>query len=71
MATDLVLNETLLATACALSGFGTKEETVDAALSEFIQRRQAPEIIELFGTVDYDPTYDYKQLRQHNAEASR
>jgi len=64
MAIDLALDETLLATAFALSGFGTKEETVDAALSEFIQRRRAPELIELFDTVDYDPSYDYKQLRQ-------
>jgi len=71
MAIDLAFDETLLATAFALSGLRTEQETVDAALCEFIQRRRAPEVIELFGTVDYDPSYDYKQLRQRNAEAPR
>lgn len=69
--TQFISRGCLLATAFALSGLSTKRETVDAALSEFIQRRRAPELIELFGTADYDPSYDYKQLRQRNGEAYR
>jgi len=70
MATNLALDETLLMTAVALSGLKTKRETVNAALSEYIQRHRIPEILELFGTVDIDPSYDYKQLRQRNDETT-
>ena len=35
-----------------------------AALAEYVQRRQQQSVIKLFGTIDYDPRYDYKALRQ-------
>jgi len=40
-----------------------KKETIYTALREFINRRKQLEIIDLFGKLDPDPDYDYKQGR--------
>jgi hypothetical protein len=37
---------------------------VEAALREYVQRRKQMKILELFGTIDFDEDYDYKQQRQ-------
>jgi hypothetical protein len=37
---------------------------VNEALAESIQRREQQEILSLFGTIDYDPAYDYKRERR-------
>jgi len=37
---------------------------VTAALQEYISRRKQMEILKLAGTIDYDPAYDYKKIRQ-------
>mgnify|MGYP000228346847 CR=1 FL=1 len=66
MATNLAIDEVLLSLAQKVGGLKTKKETVNAALKEFIQRRNQEEIIKLFGTIDYDPRYDYKQLRKRS-----
>jgi len=42
----------------------TERDVVEVALREYIQRRKQLKILELFGTIDYDPDYDYKQQRQ-------
>lgn len=31
---------------------------------EAVQRRKQMEILELFGTIDFDPKYDYKKQRR-------
>ncbi len=41
----------------------TDEEAVTAALDEYVKRLGRLKILELFGTIDYDPDYDYKALR--------
>jgi hypothetical protein len=46
-----------------LGGSRTKREAVNKALAEFVQRREQQRILEMFGTVDYDPEYDYKLQR--------
>jgi hypothetical protein len=63
MATNLAINESLLETARTIGRLKTKKETVNLALEEFINRRKITEVISLFNTIDYDETYDYKQLR--------
>lgn len=63
MATNLAIDEKLLLDALHISGFKTKKETVNQALKEFIQRRKQEEIIDLFGTIQFDDDYDYKKLR--------
>lgn len=40
------------------------EETRPVVLLEEIQRRGQVKILELFGTIDFDPTYGYKQNRR-------
>lgn len=64
MATNLDIDPQLIEEAQRLSDYGTKKATVTAALEEFIQRRKQMKIIESFGTIDFDPTYDYKKMRQ-------
>lgn len=63
MATNLAINEQLLDTAYKIGGYRTKKETVNTALEEFIKRRKGEDLIGLFGTIEYDPSYDYKKIR--------
>lgn len=63
MATNLSIDETLLTEAKKLGHFRTKRDTVNSALEEFIQRRKQVEILQLFNTIEYDKSYDYKKLR--------
>jgi hypothetical protein len=37
---------------------------VTQALEEYVQRRKQARILNLFGKVDFDPKYDYKQQRR-------
>ncbi len=37
--------------------------TVAEALQEYAQRRKQRRVLKLFGTIDYDPDYDYKAQR--------
>lgn len=64
MATNIELNEKLLSKAMSLGGIRTKKEAVNEALTEYVQRREQLKIIELFGTVEYDKSFDYKKQRK-------
>ena len=64
MATNLAIDQELLAEALAIGKLKTKKATVNEALREFVQRRKQLEILDLFGTIDFDPDYDYKAERQ-------
>jgi len=64
MATNLAIDDELLAEAQEIGGFRTKKETVNEALREYILRRKQAKIIELFGTIDFDSSYDYKKQRR-------
>jgi len=66
MATNLAIDDALLSLAQKVGGLKTKKETVNIALKEFIQRRKQEEVIKLFGTIEFDPAYDYKQLRNRS-----
>lgn len=50
--------------ALQIGGHWTKKATVTEALEEDIQHRRQQEILELFGTIEYVPGYDYKKQRQ-------
>jgi Arc/MetJ family transcription regulator len=63
MATNLSIDDKLLEEALSISGLKTKKDTVNQALSEFVNRRKQLEIIELFGSLDPDDDYDYKKGR--------
>jgi len=64
MATNLDLDPSLVEEAVAVGGRRTKKEAVTEALQEYIARRRQSQVTSLFGTVDYDPTYDYKKQRR-------
>jgi hypothetical protein len=57
------LNE-LIKTAKEVGGHETKKAAVTAALEEYVRRRKQQEAIRAFGTVDFDPDYDYKAERK-------
>jgi hypothetical protein len=63
MATNLAIDPDLLERALAVSGEKTKKAAVTRALQEFIARRQQKRLLELFGSLEWDPAYDYKSER--------
>lgn len=63
MATNLAIDDRLLTKALEVGGYKSKKDTVNAALDEFIKRRKARELIDIFGTIEYDASYDYKKMR--------
>jgi len=63
MPTNLALDDALINEARQIGGHKSKKEAVTAALKEYIQRHKQAEIIQLFGKIDFDPTYDYKKER--------
>jgi len=63
MATNLAIDDRLLTKALEVGGYKSKKDTVNAALDEFIKRRKAKELIDIFGTIEYDASYDYKKMR--------
>jgi Arc/MetJ family transcription regulator len=63
MATNLAIDDALIVEAQTIGGAATKKAAVTEALQEYIQRRKQIQIVALFGTVEYDPEYDYKRVR--------
>ncbi len=64
MATNLGIDDKLLVKALQISGSKTKKDTVNLALLEFIQRREKEKVIDLFNTINYDESYNYKDERR-------
>lgn len=64
MATNLSIDSGLLNEALLISGLSTKKDTVNQALTEFVQRRRQREITTLFGQLPQDANYDYKKGRK-------
>ena len=63
MATNVHLDDDLIAEAQRLGKHPSKRATIEDALREYVQRRKQLEIIQLFGTIDYDDSYNYKSAR--------
>lgn len=65
MATDLTINEKLLAEVQKLSGKRTKMSAVNSVLREYVERRRRQlQALEMCGKFDWDPDYDYKRERR-------
>ena len=62
MATNLAIDDELLARALEVGGEKSKKATVNRALHEFVARREQRRILELFGTLDWDSDFD--QMRE-------
>ncbi|OQX23237.1 MAG: DUF2191 domain-containing protein [Desulfobacteraceae bacterium IS3] len=63
MTTHLAIDDNLIERVLSVAVQKTKEAAVTEALEEYICRRQQVKIIDLFGTIDFDPEYDYKIQR--------
>ena len=63
MASNLAINAELLKKLLGISGLKTKKDILHFALREFVDHRKEPEIINIFGTTDPDPGYNYKKGR--------
>jgi len=63
MPTNLAIDDRLIEEARKLGRHRTKKDAVTAALDEYIQRRKQQDILPLFGTIDYDRSYNYKKER--------
>jgi len=64
MASNLAIDDKLLNEALRLGGHRTKKATVTAALQEYVQRRRQIRATDLFGKIDFDPSYEYKKHRK-------
>jgi Arc/MetJ family transcription regulator len=64
MATNLAIEDALIEEALKIGGHRTKKAAVTEALKEYIQRRKQLQLLDLFGKVEFDPEYDYKQQRR-------
>jgi hypothetical protein len=64
MATNLAIDDRLIDEARRVGNHKTKKEAVTAALDEYIRWRKQLRILDHFGTIDFDPEFDYKKMRQ-------
>ncbi len=64
MPTNLAIDDSLLQEAKDISKHKTKKAVVTEALQEYIQRRKQFQITKLFGSINYDESYDYKGQRK-------
>jgi len=63
MATNLAIDDQLLVTAQRVGGHKTKRATVMEALKEYILRRKQARAVRAFGTIEFDPAFNYKAQR--------
>ena len=66
MATNLAIDPELLEEAHRVGKKKTKKATVTEALEEYVRRRKQKGILELFGAIEYDDNYDYKEQRKRD-----
>jgi Arc/MetJ family transcription regulator len=64
MPTNLKLDDKLIEATVKLGKFKSKQEAVNTALAEYVQRRQRLRILELAQQIAFDPKWDYKKLRR-------
>ncbi|MGD0412856.1 MAG: type II toxin-antitoxin system VapB family antitoxin [Verrucomicrobiota bacterium] len=63
MLTRLKLDDKMVEEAVKLGNFKTKEQALNAALTEFVQRHNRLRILELAGKINFDPGWDHKKMR--------
>lgn len=64
MATNLQLDDRLIERAVKLGNHKTKRAAVTQALIEYVEHLEQQKLLALFGKVEYDPGYDYKEQRK-------
>ncbi|MAT97981.1 MAG: DUF2191 domain-containing protein [Anaerolineaceae bacterium] len=61
--TTVIIDDELIREVQRVGQHQTEQEAVDEALHEYIARRKQLQILELFGTIEYEKEYDYKAQR--------
>ena len=64
MATNLALDDKLIESARRAGNHKTKKEAVTAALADYVRRHKQQNVLAAFGTVEFDPAFDYKTERR-------
>ncbi len=64
--TTLTIDDSLIQEAQIIGNQPSKQAVVAEALREYIARRKQLQIVELFGTIEYEADYDYKEQRQRS-----
>lgn len=64
MPTNLALDDSLIDRAVKAGGHKTKREAVTTALEEYLKMLGRKKFLELEGTIDFDPDWDYKATRK-------
>ena len=63
MATNLAIDDDLIKEAVKLSDYKTKKAAVTEALEEYVNRKKQLKLKEVFNTIVYEKSYDYKKQR--------
>ena len=71
MATNLALDDKLISEAVKAGQHKTKKEAVTAALQEYLKLKRRLGLLDLVGTIEYRPDYDYKALRRKDSGRPR
>ncbi|GJQ58806.1 MAG: type II toxin-antitoxin system VapB family antitoxin [Candidatus Scalindua sp. AMX11] len=64
MATNLDIDDKLIIKAQKIGHHKTKKETVTTALKEYIAHKKQLEVLDLFGSIEFDKNFDYKKARK-------
>ena len=64
MLNNIKIDESLLQEALEFGDQLTVNLAIESALREYIKRHKHLKMLDLFGTIDYEEDYDYKQQRQ-------
>ncbi|UYM18550.1 type II toxin-antitoxin system VapB family antitoxin [Endozoicomonas euniceicola] len=64
MSDNLAIDDDLISQVQKLGGYKTKQTAVNKALVEYVRHRQQLELLETFGTIDYDLSESNKKSRR-------
>ncbi|MEM7394543.1 MAG: type II toxin-antitoxin system VapB family antitoxin [Verrucomicrobiota bacterium] len=63
MPTNLQIDDQLIVKAVHLGKHKTKKDAINQAFTDYIHHLEQQQILELFGTIDYEQGYDHKKQR--------
>ena len=64
MVTNLAIDDKLIIKAQKAGHHKTKKEAVTTALKEYIAHKKQLEVLDLFGSIEFDKSFDYKKARK-------
>ena len=64
MATNLAIDDKLIIKAQKIGHHKTKKAAVTTALKEYIAHKKQLEVLDLFGSIEFDKSFDYKKARK-------